>query len=274
MNVEQYFPTKMVTPIKLTSRGTFIGNRLIPLTPEQVFHEKMWKGFLDETLGPEMKTEEMEALERALKKFKGISTQKLENPYFWESLAPTWAEYSRRNLTRGLLLLNRLARIKSNQKIISLGAGSCWQEVFLAQYCCPKGRVLGVDFSYHMIRQGTLLTRKKKITKALFTVGTVEHIPLPENAGDLVIGINLLDLVPEVPKALEEIKRILAGNKGRYFFVFPLNPRARLLKEAETWKSLFFQAGLDEPTLFCLSTKNYKGESLRLLVLTNIKVAV
>lgn len=126
-----------------------------------------------------------------------------------------------------------------------------------------------------MIRQGTLLARKRKITKALFTVGTVEHIPLPENAGDLVIGINLLDLVPEVPKVLKEIKRILAGpKKGRYFFVFPLNPRARLLKEAETWKSLFLQAGLDEPTFYCLSTKNYKGESLRLLVLTNIKVTV
>ena len=260
-----------ILPIKMTPRGTFLGKRFIPLTDEQFFIEKTWMGFLDETLGPEMGREEMEALERALKKFKGISFQKLENPYFWESWAPTWAEYSRRNLTRSLLLLNRLARIVAHQKIVSLGAGSCWQEIFLARHGCPKGRVLGLDFSRHMIKQGAILSRKIKIKNIYFTVGKVEQLPLLENAGDLVISINLLDLVPDASMVLKEIKGILAGQKkGRYFFVFPLNPRARLQTQAANWKFRLIQAGLDRPKLFCLSTKNYKGESLRLLGLTNI----
>lgn len=260
-----------VLPIKMTPRGTFLGKRFIPLADEQFFIEKTWERFLDETLGPEMGREEMEALERALKKFKGISSQKLENPYFWESWAPTWAEYSRRNLTRSLLLLNRLARIVPHQKIVSLGAGSCWQEIFLAHHGCPKGRVLGLDFSRHMIKQGAILARKIKVKNIYFTVGKVEQLPLLKNAGDLVISINLLDLVPEVPRVLKEIKGILAGQeKGRYFFVFPLNPRTRLQTQAENWKSQLIHAGLDGPKLFCLSTKNYKGESLRLLGLTNV----
>ena len=248
----------LVQSIKLTPQGTYFGKQFIPLTPQQVLVEKTWEQFLDSTLGPELQPEEMEALERALKKFKGISEQKLENPYFWESWAPTWAEYSRRNLNRGLLLLNRLDRFETHRNIISLGAGSCWQEVFLAQYCCPESRVLGLDFSHHMIKQGTLLARKREINNIHFTVGKVEHLPLADHTGDLIISINLLDLIPDVPRVLREIKRILSRPPlSRYFFVFPLNPLDRLHSKAETWKAMIIQAGLETPRLFCLSILKY-----------------
>jgi len=260
-----------VQSITLTTQGTFLGKHFIPLTPEQIRIEETWEQYLDETLGPEMQPEELEALERALKKFKGITDQKLENPYFWENWAPTWAEYSRRNLTRGLLLLNRLDRFETHQNIISLGAGSCWQEVFLAQYCCPGSKVLGLDFSLPMIKQGTLLAKKREIKNIHFTVGKVENLPLADHTGDLIIRINLLELVPDVPRVLTEIQRILSGpSQGRYFFAFPLNPRDRLRSKAEGWKSMIIQSGLETPGLFCLSGKNYKGKSLRLLILTNI----
>jgi SAM-dependent methyltransferase len=260
----------LVQPIKLTPQGTFFGKQFIPLTPQQMLVEKTWLQFLDNTLGPELQTEELEALERALKKFKGISEQKLENPFFWESWAPTWVEYSRMNLNRGLLLLNRLDRLENHRNIISLGAGSCWQEVFLAQYCCPKTRIFGLDFSLHMIKQGTLLARKREINNIHLTVGKVEHLPLTDHSGDLIVSINLLNLIPEVPRVLREIKRILSEPPlGRYFFVFPLNPRDRLHSKAETWKAMVINSGLEAPSLFCLSGKNYKGKSLRLLVLTN-----
>ncbi len=264
----------LVQSLKLTPQGTFFGKQFVPLTPQQVLIEKSWKEFLDSTLGPEFQTEELEALERALKKFKGISEQKLENPFFWESWAPTWAEYSRRNLNRGLLLLNRLDQFETYRNIISLGAGSCWQEVFLAQYCCPGSRVFGLDFSHHMIKHGTHLARQREINNIHFTVGKVEHLPLADHTGDLIISINLLDLIPDVPRVLKEIKRILSERPpGRYFFIFPLNPRDRLHSKAEDWKAMIIRAGLEIPKLFCLSGKNYKGNSLRLLVLTNIETA-
>ncbi len=102
-------------------------------------------------------------------------------------------------------------------------------------------------------------------------VGKLEHIPLPKSTGNLVISLNVLDLIPEIPKVLKEIKRILIpGPESRYFFVFPLDPGDRLSSKADRWKSLIVQAGLEDPTLFCLSGKNYKGRSLRLLGLTNI----
>lgn len=261
----------IVQSIKLTPQGTYFGKRFLPLTPQQVLVEKTWEQFLDSTLGPELQTEEREALERALKKFKGISEQKLENPYFWESWAPTWAEYSRRNLNRGLLLLNRLDQFETHHNIISLGAGSCWQEVFLAQYCCSESRVYGLDFSHHMIKQGTLLARKREIQNVYFAVGKAEHLPLADHSVDLIISINLLDLIPDVPRVLREIKRILSEPPmSRYFFVFPLNPRDRLHSKAETWQNMVLDSGLEIPSLFCLSGKNYKGKSLRLLVLTNM----
>lgn len=264
-----------VHPIKLTVQGTFIGQRFLPLTAEQIFFEETWERFLSETLGPAMVPEEMEALERALKKFKGINNQKLEHPYFWESWAPNWAEYSRRNLNRGLLLLNRLTCIKPDQKIISLGAGSCWQEVFLAQYYCPRGTVFGLDFSHHMLKQGAALARKKNIANIHFMVGKMEQIPLPTGTGNLVISLNVLDLIPEISKVLREIKRILIpGPESHYFFVFPLDPGDRLSSKTEHWKSLIVQAGLEEPTLFYLTGKNYKGRTLRLLGLTNIRLSI
>jgi SAM-dependent methyltransferase len=261
----------LVQPIKLTPQGTYFGKQYIPLSPQQVLVEKAWKQFLDSTLGPELQTEEMEALERALKKFKGISEQKLENPFFWESWAPTWVEYSRKNLNRGLLLLNRLDQVENHRNIISLGAGSCWQEIFLAQYCCPESRVFGLDFSQHMITSGTFLARKREINNIHFTVGKVEHLPLADHSGDLIISINLLNLLPDVPRVLREIKRILSESLwSRYFFVFPLNPRDRLQSKAETWKDMVIDSSLKPPSLFCLTGKNYKGKSLRLLVLTNM----
>jgi ubiquinone/menaquinone biosynthesis C-methylase UbiE len=265
--------SNLVYPLKMTAQGTFFGKRFLPLTSEQILFEETWETFLNETLGPEMLPEEREALERALKKFKGISKQRLENPYFWESWAPNWAEYSRKNLSRGMLLLNRLGCIRPDLKIISLGAGSCWQEVFLARYYCPRGMVFGVDFSHHMIKQGTQLARREEVKNVRFMVGKMENIPLPENMGDLVISLNVLDLIPEVPKVLGEIKRILCPPpRGRYFLVFPLDPGNRLQPKAEAWHDLIVRAGLEEPILFCLTGKNYKGKSLRLLGLTNFEL--
>jgi SAM-dependent methyltransferase len=260
----------MVHPLKLTAQGTYFGEQFIPLTGNKILLEKTWETFLYETLGPEMLPEEKEALERALKKFKNVSDQRLEHPYFWESWAPNWAEYSRKNLSRGLTLINRLISIAPDQKIVSLGAGSCWQEVFLAQYYCPSGLVYGVDFSHHMIRQGTRLAQARGIANVRFMVGKIEAIPLPEKSTDLVISLNVLDLIPNIARTLEEIKRILRLPPGnRYFFLFPLDLRDRLQDKAELWQSRILQAGLEEPTLFCLSGKNYKGRSLRLLGLTN-----
>jgi hypothetical protein len=82
----------------------------------------------------------------------------------------------------------------------------------------------------------------------------------------------LLNLISDAPLVLEEIKRILSvAPKARYFFIFPLKPRDRLKSKAEAWKSMMTQAGLETPRLLCLSGKNYKGKSLRLMVLTNIE---
>jgi SAM-dependent methyltransferase len=260
----------LVQPLKLTAQGTYFGQRYFPLAEDNLFLEKTWETFLYETLGPEMLPEEKEALERALKKFKNISDQRLEHPYFWESWAPNWAEYSRKNLSRGLTLINRLVPVAPDQQIISLGAGSCWQEVFLAQYYCPRGMVYGVDFSHHMIRQGTRLAQGNGVGNVRFMVGKIEAIPLPENSADLVISLNVLDLIPNVSKVLEEIKRVLGPPpRNRYFFVFPLDPGERLQAKAQAWQDRLSQAGLEEPSLFCLSGKNYKGKSLRLLGLTN-----
>ncbi|MEW6187938.1 MAG: class I SAM-dependent methyltransferase [Thermodesulfobacteriota bacterium] len=261
-----------IQPIRLARQGTFFGENYVPLTLHQTEVENIWETFLESTLGPELTPEEIEALERALKKFKGISEQKLENPYFWESWAPTWAEYSRRNLNRGLLLLNRLDRFEIHRNIISLGAGSCWQEVFLAQYCCPESRVFGLDFSHHMIKQGVLLAGKREIRNIHFSVGKVEALPLTDHCGDLIISINLLDLIPDVPRVLREIRRVLSNSRiSRYFFVFPLNRRERLQSRAEAWESMILEAGLERPQIFSFKGKNYKGQTLRLLVLTNME---
>ncbi len=125
-----------------------------------------------------------------------------------------------------------------------------------------------------MIKHGTHLARQREINNIHFTVGKVEHLPLADHTGDLIISINLLDLIPDVPRVLKEIKRILSERPpGRYFFVFPLNPRDRLHSKAETWKTMMIESGLESPSLYCLSGKNYKGNSLRLLVLTNMETA-
>ncbi|MBA4395452.1 MAG: hypothetical protein C0407_18025, partial [Desulfobacca sp.] len=245
--------SNLVLPVKLTSEGTFFGDRFLPLTTRQKIIEHTWERFLEGTLGPEMLPEELEAIERALKKFKGVSSQKLENPYFWESWAPTWVEYTRRNLNRGFHLLNRLDCLDSCRQLISLGAGSCWQEAFLAQYCCRSTLVFALDFSSHMIKRGILLTREREISNIHFLIGKVEQLPFMEKVGDLVISLNLLDVIPDIPKVLAEIKRILMDPpRNRYFFIFPLDPRDRLQHKADLWRSMTVSAGLDEPTLFCL----------------------
>ncbi len=262
-----------VNRIKLHRQGAWFGKDYIPLTEKQIELERTWKGFLETTLGPELKPEEMEALERALKKFKGVSEQKLENPYFWLSWAPTWAEYSRRNLNRGFQLLNRVDHYQKYRNILSLGAGSCWQEVFLAQSCGPASRLIALDFSPHMIKQGVVLARKKGVKNIDFIVGKVEDIPVVAESVDLVISLHLLDLVADVPRVLRGIKRVLAPRPwGRYFFLFAIDPGARLSAKAEGWKSMVLEAGLEGPRLYYLQDRNYQGKRLRLLMVTNLDV--
>jgi SAM-dependent methyltransferase len=259
-----------VQSLKLARQGTFFGKRFVPLTTRQAETEKIWERFLEDTLGPELKPEEMEALERTMKKFKGVSDLKLENPYFWESWAPTWAEYSRKSLDRGFRLLNRIGRLEGHPRILSLGAGSCWQEVFLSQYCCPESRVFCLDFSKPMIKQGVRLAGKRGVAHIHFAVGKVEDIPLKKGQADLVISIHLLDLIPDPPRVLGEIRRVLSSEtEGGYFFLFPLKPRDVLSTKAAVWERMILEAGLRRPRMYCLRGRNYKGQTLRLLVLTD-----
>ncbi len=73
-----------------------------------------------------------------------------------------------------------------------------------------KGRLVGLDFSSGMIEQA-----KSNSTNIEFIVGNAMELPFPNHSFDVITARHMLYHVPDINKALLEIKRVLKPD-GRF----------------------------------------------------------
>lgn len=101
-----------------------------------------------------------------------------------------------------LMILDFLKKNINPNKII-LDAG-CGEGRFSKYFIDIGSKITSMDFSEEYIRLA-----KKNIMGGKFIVGSVTNIPLKTNSFDYVFCIDVLQHVPDIKKAIEELHRIL-----------------------------------------------------------------
>lgn len=99
--------------------------------------------------------------------------------------------------------------LNSQSVCVDLGCGGGYVSNEIAtRFGC---RTIGIDFSSVAIQHANE-TFAMSNSNCTFKIGLATNIPLPDNIADVVLCIGVLEHVPELNKALLEIKRILRPN--------------------------------------------------------------
>ena len=106
--------------------------------------------------------------------------------------------------------------------LLDVGCGTCFYFPLLAKHAV---KLTGVDLCIPMLDVAQELIDVKKLENCEVRQSSALELPFEDNTFDVVHSWDFLHHVPDVPKAISEIKRVLKP-KGRYIAVEPnlINP--------------------------------------------------
>jgi SAM-dependent methyltransferase len=113
------------------------------------------------------------------------------------------------DLGLGCGLPTAFAKISKGDTVIDLGSGA-GNDCFVARHeTGPEGKVIGVDFTTDMINKARTNAEKLGYNNVEFREGDIDQMPVNDNLADVVISNCVLNLVPDKPKVIAEIFRVL-----------------------------------------------------------------
>lgn len=113
------------------------------------------------------------------------------------------------DLGLGCGLPTEFAQIKQGDVVVDLGSGA-GNDCFVAREITGEsGKVIGIDMTNAMIEKARENADKLGFNNVEFRFGDIEQIPMGANKADVVISNCVLNLVPDKPKAFNEMFRIL-----------------------------------------------------------------
>lgn len=113
------------------------------------------------------------------------------------------------DLGLGCGLPTEFAQIKQGDVVVDLGSGA-GNDCFVAREITGEsGKVIGIDMTEPMIEKARENADKLGFNNVEFRFGDIEQIPMGANKADVVISNCVLNLVPDKPKAFNEMFRIL-----------------------------------------------------------------
>lgn len=134
----------------------------------------------------------------------GTAAQELGYTEAEVSAAPAEA-----NLGLGCGNPTALASIHPGETILDLGSGGGLDCFLAARQTGPTGRVMGVDMTPEMIAKARANAAKSGFTNVEFRLGEIEHLPVADNAVDLIVSNCVINLSPDKPQVLREAFRVL-----------------------------------------------------------------
>ncbi|WP_423818607.1 arsenite methyltransferase [Salinimicrobium sp. TIG7-5_MAKvit] len=113
------------------------------------------------------------------------------------------------DLGLGCGLPTQYAGIKKGDTVIDLGSGA-GNDCFVARHeTGPEGKVIGIDFTPAMIAKARINTEKLGFNNVEFREGDIDEMPVNEDSADVIVSNCVLNLVPDKPKVIKEIYRVL-----------------------------------------------------------------
>ncbi|HCK22605.1 MAG TPA: arsenite S-adenosylmethyltransferase [Bacteroidetes bacterium] len=113
------------------------------------------------------------------------------------------------DLGLGCGLPTAFAHIQEGDTVIDLGSGA-GNDCFVARHeTGATGKVIGIDFTPAMIQKARFNAEQLGYNNVEFREGDIDNMPVSDNLADVVVSNCVLNLVPEKPKVIREIFRVL-----------------------------------------------------------------
>src|SRR5436309_12881295 len=108
-----------------------------------------------------------------------------------------------------------LLALEPGQTVLDLGSGGGIDVLLSARRVGPTGKVYGLDMTDEMLALARENQKKAGAANVEFLKGTIEHIPLPDNAVDVIISNCVINLSSDKDAVLREAFRVLKPG-GRF----------------------------------------------------------
>ena len=102
-----------------------------------------------------------------------------------------------------------IAALKPGEIVIDLGSGAGFDCFLAAQQVGPAGRVIGVDMTHEMLKKARDNAGKIGAGNVEFRLGELEHLPIADNAADVILSNCVINLVPDKAQVFREAYRVL-----------------------------------------------------------------
>jgi arsenite methyltransferase len=103
-----------------------------------------------------------------------------------------------------------VADLREGERVLDLGSGGGIDVLLSAKRVGPSGFAYGVDMTAEMLELANANKVKAGATNVEFLKGTIEDVPLPDEAVDVVISNCVINLSVDKPKVIAEMFRVLA----------------------------------------------------------------
>lgn len=121
------------------------------------------------------------------------------------------------DLGLGCGLPTAFAGIAEGDTVIDLGSGA-GNDCFVARHETGEtGKVIGIDFTPSMVNKARENAEKLGFNNVEFRLGDIEDMPVSDHTADVVVSNCVLNLVPDKPKVISEIFRVLKA--GGHFSI-------------------------------------------------------
>src|SRR6202522_2304109 len=108
-----------------------------------------------------------------------------------------------------------LAKLNPGEVVLDLGSGGGIDVLLSAKRVGTTGKAYGLDMTDEMLALANENKRKAGVENVEFLKGEIEHIPLPDNAVDVIISNCVINLSVDKDRVLREALRVLKPG-GRF----------------------------------------------------------
>src|SRR5215469_1142798 len=167
-----------------------------------------------------------------------------------------------------------LAELHPGEVVLDLGSGGGLDVLLSARRVAPGGHAYGVDMTDEMLALANRNREQAGVENATFLKGTIEQVPLPDGAVDVVISNCVINLADDKGTVIREAFRVLKpGGRFAVSDMVELRPLPEAAKQdlelragcisgtipVEDYRRLLVDAGFESPDIEITGEQGVQG---------------